>query len=156
MNSTTDDTTSMLAPLRDQAWPGGIAGHARVECRLLGAHASQRIPRLQAMIAFVSRHRLAAVALCLALLAGGAIAGTYLFNRLYSITINDRQGHVVSAPRILVAPGQSASITISDPNDPAGMLKVDIDGNGNVTSNRDDVTVDVQVRDVDTTSPDRE
>lgn len=156
MTSADDDLTNLLSPLRDQTWPGGAAGHARVENRLLGAHATQRTSRLQAMLAFVMRHRVAAAALGLALLAGGAIAGTYLFNRLYSITISDDQGNVISAPRILVAPGQSASITISDPNDPAGTLKVDIDGEGNVTSNRDDVQVDVEVREFDAARPERD
>ncbi len=153
MNHSTDVITSMLAPLRDEAWPGGASGHAGVESRVLAAHWAQRASRWRAMIAFVSRHRLAAAALGLSLLAGGAIAGTYLFNRLYSITISDDQGNVLSAPRILVAPGQSASISIGDPNDPAGVLKVDIDGEGNVTSNRDDVQVDVDVTDVPERKP---
>lgn len=153
MNNTADEATSMLAPLRDEVWAGGFSGHVRVERRLLAAHQAQRASRWQTMITFMSRHRLAAAGLGMALLAGGAIAGTYLFNRLYCITISDDQGNVLSAPRILVAPGQSASISIGDPNDPAGVLKVDIDGEGNVTSNRDDVQVDVDVTDVPERKP---
>jgi hypothetical protein len=151
-NSNTDDNReldSALLPLGEQTWTGGPAGHARVERRLLEAHTRSANAMPNRIIAYVFRHRLAVAMLGIALLAGGAIAGSYYFNRLYRITVSDDQGNVITAPRILVAPGQSASITIGDADDPDNVLSVSIDENGNVTSNRDGVNVDVDVQDVD-------
>ncbi len=150
MNDAKNDVTQVLHPLRDHTWPSNAAAHNRIEQRLLAAHAANRSAGFAARVfALVARHRLAAASIALAAVAGGAIAGTYLFNRLYSITIRDEQGQIISAPRILVVPGQKASISISDPNDPAYNITVTIDGEGNVTSNRNDVNVDVDVEDVE-------
>lgn len=154
MNDINNDITQTLHPLRNRAWPGDTAAHKRIEQRLLAAHPANRGGGvLSRAFAFIARHRLAAASLTIAAIAGGAIAGTYFFNRLYTITISDGQGNVMTAPRILVAPGQEASISVSDPNDPDSNITVTIDGEGNVTSNRDDVNVDVDVQDVDKNDP---
>lgn len=154
MNVSNNDVIQILHPLRDQTWPGSAAAHSRIEHRLLAAHAANRNAGVVSRIfGFVALHRIAAASLAVAAIAGGAIAGTYLFNRLYSITISDDQGNVLTAPRILVAPGQEASISVGDPNDPASNITVTIDGEGNVTSNREDVNVDVDVQDVEAKKP---
>lgn len=115
----TNDATHVLHALRNQTWPGGEAGLARVERRLLANHASNRASLASRAFAFIKRHRLAAASVIVAAIAGGAIAGSYYFNRLYSITVSDNQGNVLALPRVLVAPGQTASITVGDPNNPA-------------------------------------
>lgn len=149
------DSDRELQALRDVAWPGGSAGHARVEAGLMNAHArmASGSSARRGLVGLIQRHRLTAAVVGIAVLAGGAIAGSYYFNRLYSITISDDQGNVLSAPKILVAPGQKASITIGDSNNPDNMLKVEIDEHGNVISNRDDVNVDVEVQDVEADKP---
>lgn len=131
--------------LRSRSWPNGEAGLARVEQRLLTAHAKASSGVASRALAFVGRHRVLTASIGVAALAGSVLAGTYMFNRLYSVTISDDQGHVIAAPRVLVAPGQEASISIGSVDDPANNITVTIDGDGNVTTNRNDVQVDVDV-----------
>lgn len=144
-----------LQSLRGRSWPNGDAGLTRVEQRLLTAHAQARNGVASRVLAFVSRHRVLTASISVAALAGSVLAGTYMFNRLYSITISDDQGNVLTAPRVLVAPGQEASISIGSVDDPDNNITVTIDGDGNVSTNRNDVNVDVEVQEVEsnTTRP---
>lgn len=157
MNDMNNDITNVLHPLRNRTWPGDAAAHNRVERRLLDAHAANRTPGFASSVfGFIVRHRLAAASVAIAVIAGSAIAGSYLFNRLYTVTVSDEQGQIISSPRILVAPGQRASITISDSDDPDNALHIEVDEGGNITSNRDDVNIDVDVQNVDAKKPDSE
>jgi len=133
-----DPIEDALLRVRSLEWEGGEAV-SRVADRLAASHSAP--PRRTRRTHFIA---LGAVA-CLIL--GGAVAATVAVienARLYDITISEG-GEVKASPRIITAPGQAASLTVT--HEDGSQTTVDIDERGDVSvrADREDTEVEVDV-----------
>ena len=115
---------------------------SNLQTKLMGSYGSMKSPSIFA------RHRTLIVLLGVALIGGSAIAATVALRkqRLYDVKLS-HNGELLSAPRILVNEGQSASITVSD-GEQTFTMEVLEDGTI-IYHGRDDIDVDVTVTEIE-------
>lgn len=141
-----DKSMASLDALRQVRWEDTDAV-ARVADRLgEGDRSNTRRAR-------ISLKRLVVMALLMTTLVGTAVTATAIVvqrARLYDITISEN-GRNISNPRLLVAPGQTATMTIEE--DDGARIVISVDESGEATVDTDDgreVTVEVtEVTDVE-------
>ncbi len=141
-----DESMDSLDALRQVRWEDAHAV-ARVADRLGEADRSN-IRRAR-----ISPNRLVVMALLTTIFVGTAVTATAIVvqrARLYDITISEN-GQNISNPRLLVAPGQRATMTIEEED--GARIVVSIDESGEATVDTDDgreVTVEVtEITDVE-------
>ncbi len=153
MTDQIDVVDNALSPLANQRWDSPSYS-SELEGRLL----DQFHPVQKQFRRSLHRQRMFIALAALVILAGSATAYIAFKNRLYDFTIR-KNDEVISAPRVLVAPGQRASIQVSESStDDSGHesrrvteIQVHDDGTVDYSSTDDDVTIDVDVHDVDAT-----
>ncbi len=141
MSDNFDPVESALHSLRNLRCESG-EHMSELQTKLMGSYRSKHSASVFA------RHRTLFVVLSLMLISGGAIAATVALRkqRLYDVKLS-HNGELLSAPRILVNEGQSASLTVTD-GDQTFTMKILEDGTI-VYHGRDDIDVEVTVAEID-------
>ena len=141
MTKNHDSVDHALGSLKNLQYPAD--DHMNdLQTQLMGSYPSMKSTSIFA------RHRTLIVLLGVALIGGTAIAATVALRkqRLYDVKLS-HNGELLSAPRILVNEGQSASLTVTD-GDQTFTMKILEDGTI-VYHGRDDIDVDVTVTEID-------
>ena len=146
MTKNHDSVDHALGSLKNLQYPAD--DHMNdLQTELMGAYPSMKSTSIFA------RHKTLIVLLGVTLIGGTAIAAGVALRkqRLYDVKLS-HNGELLSAPRLLVNEGQSASLTVTD-GDQTFTMEVLEDGTI-IYHGRDDIDVDVTVTELDGDSVD--